>query len=108
VVLADHAWTRFLMFLLTGYPVLVYTAFSIFPCQTDAAGSAFLVNMPAVECYGSDHWAMLLVACAYIPVVLVAVPAALCHRLVWGFKADLLNRCAFMECYGWLYARCVR
>ena len=103
---ADYVWIKFLKFFLTGYPVLVYTAFSIFPCQADADGALFLVNMPAVACYGPDHWTMIFVAVAYIPAVLVAVPVVLCRRLVWGLKADLLNRCAFMECYGWIYARC--
>ena len=101
----DYVWIKLLMFLVTGYPVLVYTAFSIFPCQADARGDLYLVNMPAVACYDPDHWNMILVACAYIPVVLVGIPAVVCRRLLWSLRADLLNRCAFMECYGWIYAR---
>ena len=101
----DYAWIKLLMFLITGYPVLVYTAFSVFPCQADARGDLYLANMPAVACYGTDHWNMMFTLCAYIPVVLCGVPALLCHRLMWGLKADLLNRCNFMECYGWIYSR---
>ncbi len=101
----DYIWIKFLMFILTSYPVLVYTAFSIFPCQSDASGVSYLVNMPGLVCWSPDHWNMIFFTCAYIPVVILAVPLILGRRLYWGLKADLLNRCSFMECYGWIYAR---
>jgi hypothetical protein len=87
------------------YPVLVYTIFTVFTCQADAYGDSYLTHMPEVMCWGSTHWSMVAVACCYIPTVIVAIPVILGRRLYWGLQADLLNRCSFAECYGWIYSK---
>ena len=101
----DYIWIKFLMFLVSAFPILVYTVFSVFTCQTDARGIEFLVRMPSVECWGADHLPMIVIACVYIPVVLIGGTVVLARRLYRGLQTDLLHRCAFMECYGWIYAR---